>query len=444
MDAPFASADDVFRYLDSFHNMERGLPPRSFRLDRVAALASLAGNPHYGIPAVHIAGSKGKGSTSVLISSILAAAGYKTGLYVSPHVEDYRERITIAGTYLKEASYMAAGEALRKMVNGLKPGSLPGEEEPTFFELFTILAFLAYKIEGCDAMVIETGMGGRLDATNILDPLATVLTLIELEHTEYLGDTITLIAGEKAGIIKPRRPVFLARQCPEALAVFLATAEQRSAPIWYLPEAMEELDVKVDRDGTDLRLVFKDRSMFPRPLVCRLGLVGSVQGHNAALAALCVRRTFPDISDQEIERGLAAARIPARFERIAEDPPTIVDGAHTPNSVALAAETFKHIYKDGGVLLFACAAGKDADGMARILAPHFSRIYITRPGSFRKSDSESVWKSFLPFAPGAERLDDPEQALRAAIAAARERSQPLLIIGSFYLAAEVKQLMKKG
>ncbi len=437
----FKTADDVFRYLDGFHNMERGLPPPSFRLDRVAALAALAGNPHRDIPALHIAGSKGKGSTSAMLSSILAASGKKTGLYVSPHVEDYRERITIAGTYLAEESYTAAGEELRSVVRRIEAGSLPGGEDPTFFELLTVMAFIAYRNEGCDAMVIETGLGGRLDATNILDPIASVLTPIELEHTEYLGNTIPLIAAEKAGIIKQKRPVFSSRQSAEALEVFRSAAAARSAPLSYLPEETAELSARAERGGTELRVAFVDRAAFPRPLACTLGLVGAVQGENAALAALCARRCFPEIDLETIEAGLAAARIPARFELVSAGPTIIVDGAHTPNSVALTLGTFRQLYGDGGILLFSCAAGKDVRGMAEILAPHFSRIVVTRPGSFRKSDSEEIWKAFLSRSPETEHEADPEAALERARRAASDAGLPLLVVGSFYLAAVVKELL---
>jgi dihydrofolate synthase/folylpolyglutamate synthase len=444
MDRPFTNADEVFRYLDSFHNMERGIPARLFRLDRVEKLAEPAGNPHLSCPVIHAAGSKGKGSVCAMTASILSAAGLKTGLYVSPHVEDYRERITIAGAFLSESSYAAAGNELREAVRRIGPEGLPSGEDPTYFELCTVLAFLAFRREACDIAVIETGLGGRLDATNIVDPLAVILTPIELEHTEYLGGTIPLIAAEKAGILKPGRPAFSAEQVPLALEVFRRAAEERGCPLSYLPDEIRSLESAVDRDGTNIRIVYKDTSAFPNPITTRLGLVGAVQAGNAALAALTVRRTFPAVTDAEIVRGLAAARAPARFERILDDPPVVVDGAHTSRSVAFSAETFTAAYGSEGVLLFACAAGKDADTMARLLVPHFSAVYLTRPGSFRASDPEGTHKAFSAYTDKAHRIDDTEDALGAALAAAAEDSLPLLVIGSFYLAAEAKKYVRRN
>jgi len=440
---PFRNADDVFRYLDSFHNMERGVPARTFRLDRVEKLAELAGNPQACCPAIHAAGSKGKGSTCAMVASIMTVAGYRTGLYVSPHVEDFRERINLSGTFFSGASYAAAGELLRAVVEKIGPEGLPGGEDPTFFELCTVLGFLQFKQETCDAMVIETGLGGRLDATNIVDPLSVLLTPIELEHTEYLGETIPLIAAEKAGIIKRGRPVFVAEQVPEALEVFRKVAAEREAPFIYLPDELESMDVEVDRDGTSVNMTFKNRHLFPRPLATRLGLVGAIQASNAALAALCVRLTFPEINDEQIEHGLSLAGIPARFERVLEDPLLVLDGAHTANSVAFATETFDSAYGRGGVLLFACAAGKDAVSMARILLPHFSAVFLTAPGAYRKTDPEAVRAAFLrPDAPPPRWFDDTAEALNSALHHARAHKLPVLAIGSFYLAAEIKSLLK--
>jgi len=451
MHEPFENAEDVFRYLDSFHNMERGIPARAFRLDRIEKLAEAAGFPQRCCPSVHAAGSKGKGSTCAMIASILTAAGKRAGLYASPHVEDFRERINLSGEFFSDASYAAAGEELRALVDRIGPGGLPGGEDPTFFELCTVFGFMAFRRERCDAMVIETGLGGRLDATNIIDPLAVVLTPIELEHTEYLGGTIPLVAAEKAGIIKRGRPVFAAAQTAEALAVFRGTAAALDAPLRYLPDETESLDAEVDRNGTRMRVVFRDRSLFSRPLVTRLGLVGEIQARNAALAALCVRVSFPEVTDEQIELGLSRAAIPARFERVLEDPVLVLDGAHTERSVAFAADSFQAAYGKGGILLFACAAGKDADAMARILIPSFSAIFLTVPGAYRKADPDAVRRAFSATpasaaapvgAPAPFWFDDTAEALEAALSRARALNLPILAVGSFYLAGEIKSWLR--
>lgn len=435
----FTTRDDVFRWLDSFINLERGQTSRSFRLDRMELLAELAGHPERACPTVHVAGSKGKGSTTTMIASILDAAGLRTSLYVSPHVVDYTERVGLArGPFPEEVYLDAAAEAqgaLSRALHGGPDPRLPGGEEPTFFEMMTLLFFLCTRRAGCDAAAVETGLGGRLDATNIVFPQVSVLTPIELEHTEYLGTTIPEIAGEKAGIIKPGIPALLSAQREEALGVFRRVAEERGSPLRYLPEEVELQNLQVTRGGTRARLVFSDPTLFPSPLDIDLRLVGAVQAANAALAALAVRIAFPDVEDRAILVGLSTATLPARFELISTSPAVVVDGAHTAQSVSIAVETFCPLYGEGGVLLFGCALGKDVRSMARILAPRFSRVVITRPGSFKKSDPSEAYRAFSDLHPGTELVEDPEEAYRRALALATEGGRPLLVTGSFYLAA---------
>ncbi|MDR1058808.1 MAG: tetrahydrofolate synthase, partial [Treponema sp.] len=208
----FASSPEVFEWLSRFINLERGQTVKSFRLERMEILAEAAGNPQNCAPVVHAAGSKGKGSVTGMMGAILSAAGYKTACYMSPHVADPRERISLGNRFFDEKVYTEAGRELREVSGRIRrsPEKFPlfdpawGEgEEPTYFELLTLYFFLCARFARCGAMVVETGMGGRLDSTNIVDPLAAVITLIELEHTEFLGTTLAEIAGEKAGIIKP-------------------------------------------------------------------------------------------------------------------------------------------------------------------------------------------------------------------------------------------------
>ncbi len=431
---------DVFGWIDSFINFERGQNSKTFRLDRTETLARLTGNPERCCPSIHVAGSKGKGSTTTMIASILDAAGLKTGLYVSPHVVDYRERVSMARGPFEDSVYAAAGDELGAAVARAREKGMPGEEDPTFFELMTILFFLCCRRAGCGAAAVETGMGGRLDSTNIVDPLASVLTPIELEHTEFLGSTIAAIAGEKAGIIKKGRPVIVAPQQEEALAVFKSKAREMDAPILYLPEEVAVSDAAVSREGTEATLLFSDKELCPRPLSVRLKLVGEIQARNAALAALAVFKAFPSIHPETVEEGLAQATLPARFERVCDDPPTVCDGAHTSASVRLAADAFGALYGDGGVLLFGCAAGKDAAGMAGILAPRFSRVIVTKPGDFKKSDPTIAYRAFADIRGGVELVEHTGEAIEQALAEARKLEKPVLAIGSFFLAAAVRSI----
>jgi dihydrofolate synthase/folylpolyglutamate synthase len=456
----FSSSAEVFTWLSRFIKLERGQTSKSFRLDRMQLMAGRAGHPEKCAPAIHIAGSKGKGSVTGMISAVLETAGISTARYMSPHVAEYRERVSRGAGFFDEPVYTRAGEELRRLTETLMdparrefsvfhPGEAEGEA-PTFFELLTVYFFLCARQGNCRAMSVETGMGGRLDPTNILDPLAAVITGIELEHAEFLGDTVAAIAGEKAGIIKPGKPLILAEQVPEAREVFRRTAAEKRAPLWYFPETAAIENLRVHEGGTDFTLSFKKPGIFPAPLDLSVGIPGAIQAKNAGLAVLALKTAFPALDGPLIRRGLEHFRLPARFERIRRDPPVIIDGAHTPNSTALCASTFLSLYGEGGILLFGCAAHKNAREMAQLLVPCFSRIIITTPGSFKQSEPEKVFAIFEEEArkagpPGAAEKDSPvrliketKQAIRYALDLGRQTALPLLGTGSFYLAAEIR------
>ncbi|MDR1215145.1 MAG: tetrahydrofolate synthase [Treponema sp.] len=426
----FLSSSSVFKWVSQFINFERIRADKGFCLDRMWELAERAGHPERTAPVIHVAGSKGKGSVSTMIASVLSSAGFKTALYTSPHVLDFRERITWNGDFFDESVYVDAGNELLSITE-----KMGAEDAPTFFELFTLFFFLCARRSDCTAMVVETGMGGRLDATNIVRPLVSVITLIEKEHTEYLGDTIALIAKEKSGIIKPDVPLVLAEQVPEALAVFYDAVEKAdsSTTVHYFPDEAELRNIVVSRDGTDFTLVSK---LFPNPLTLSIPIPGAAQAGNAGLAALAVKTAFPNISAECISGGLRKCRLRARFERISSAPTVIVDGAHTRASIDYCVETFVSIYGHG-VLLFGCAAGKDVLSMAKILAPRFSVIVITTPGTFKESYPEKVFEVFEGINPEKVTLiKDTAMAIDKTLAIAQEKNVPVLVTGSFYLAGE--------
>ncbi|MDR0387540.1 MAG: bifunctional folylpolyglutamate synthase/dihydrofolate synthase [Treponema sp.] len=450
MQNTFSSSADVFAWLSGFINLERGQTSKSFRPERMELLSALAGHPEKSAPVIHVAGSKGKGSVTGMIAAMLGKWGKKTARYTSPHVTEYRERVTLDGGFFEESCYIAAGEELRETLrvlpeSGEKAASLfdpafPQGEEPSFFELLTLYFFLCARRAGCDAMVVETGMGGRLDATNIVDPLASVITSIELEHTEYLGNTIAAIAGEKAGIVKPRRPLVLMEQSPEALEIFRKAAADKGAPLSYFPEAAYIDDIRVDRNKTAFVLGFREREPFSGPLDLAVSIPGEIQAKNAGLAVLAVKTAFPAISREALQEGLRGFTLPARFERLTDSPPLIIDGAHTPQSTEYCVKTFTSLYGEGGLLIFGCAAKKDARAMARILAPHFSRVIITRPGTFKAGDPETVYRAFREFKDGDSLvyIADHEEAVRKLLALQQEAGLPALGTGSFYLAANIR------
>jgi len=467
LSSSFLSSNEVFEWLSNFINLERGQKPKSFRIDRMHALTELAGNPQKCAPSIHIAGSKGKGSVTSMISAILTAAGYRTARYMSPHVTDIRERICLGDSFFDEDIYCKAGDELRIITDERLPTAIKSQPaaallfdtsvqdgcEPTFWELLTLLFFLCARHAKCDVMVVETGMGGRLDSTNVLDPLVSVITLIELEHTNFLGNSIAEVAGEKAGIIKKNKPLVLAKQCDEALEVFKNKAQEMNSALYYFPDTSLLSEIKITKTGTE----FNIKNNFLGALVplhepLFLPIPGKVQAENAAAAITAINifsqkishqgTKAPRISESSIYNGLKNLKIPARFENIGKTLPFIIDGAHTPESFDLCVETFCSLYGKDSVLIFGCAADKDASSMARIAHSHFAKIIITTPGTFKASDPAKVYEAFVQFA-GKEKVSlvpDTQEAVKQA----QEFSLPILGTGSFYLAAEIRKIVVLG
>jgi dihydrofolate synthase/folylpolyglutamate synthase len=448
----FTSSADVFSWLGQFINLERGQTHKSFQLERMYIMAEIAGHPEKSAPVIHVAGSKGKGSVCSMIASILQSAGMKTAKYMSPHILDYRERITLNGIFFDEEIYIDAAYELAEIVEKLMSGEkqfdnfnpLADGEEPTFFELLTLYFFLCARKAKVDVMVLETGMGGKLDATNIVNPIASLITIIELEHQEYLGNTLAEIAGEKAGIIKTKRPIILAAQEEEALEVFINTAKLKDAPLFYFPESIEIKNITVDFRSTHFLLVDKSNG---ESLNISVPIPGIVQAENAALAYLCIKKAFPKISNENIINGISSLKMIGRFERIADNPILIIDGAHTKKSIELCSKTFTELYGIGGILIFGCAAGKDLDSMAKTLIKCFTTIIITTPGTFKKSDPKMIHETFVTLSinptPEIIFIENTNDAVHYALHLAEEKKLPILGTGSFYLAAEIKKIVEE-
>jgi dihydrofolate synthase/folylpolyglutamate synthase len=477
----FTSSEEVFDWISGFVNLERGQKPKSFRIERMEALTELADHPERCAPSIHIAGSKGKGSVTSMLAAMLTAAGFRTARYMSPHVIDIRERISLGDSYFSDDIYIFAGGELRTIAEERLPAFYNSQSsaaslfspasggcEPTYWELLTLLFFLCARKAKCDVMVVETGMGGRLDSTNVVNPLVSVITLIELEHTNFLGNTIEAVAGEKAGIIKAGKPLVLAEQCDEALKVFKEKSQEKNSPLFYFPQEVEISNVRVTAQGTDFTLSFntgknpENSSLFKTPLSLSIPIPGKVQAGNASLAIAALKTAFPQINEDAIRKGLQNLKIPARFEKITpaqdtETPPFIIDGAHTPESLALCIETFCSLYGEGGVLLFGCAADKNAAAMAHIAHSHFAKIFITTPGAFKASDPVNVYETFAEIA-GREKttlVKDTQEAVKQAVLFAKDFSKdasnlgfagkskfmPILGTGSFYLVSEIRRVV---
>lgn len=440
----FKTSEEAFKYIESFTNLERtpNLTAREYRLDRMFYLLDLFDQPQKAFKSIHVAGSKGKGSTSSFMAAALKANGYKTGLYCSPHVETYKERISAAGDFFEDSVYAKTAEEIFAAVDMENDSEgFPGGP-PTTFELLTLLAFLIFKKSGCEWAVFETGLGGRLDATNVITPEASVITVIELEHTEYLGDTIYAIAGEKAGIIKPKIPVFSAEQKPEAGEVFRSRAKASDSEIFF-PENLINSITPVPA-GKNFNQAFMIEFLDGSSTRISLKSAGDFQIKNASLAVGVLKHIMPESFDPSA--GISEVSLPGRMELMHHAQsglPVMLDGAHTVESVHSAVSAFRESQDlqpdDDSVLIFGAVSGKDVSGMAEQLQG-FKKIIISTPGSFKKSDPAEVYRVFLDLFPSAtdiKLISNPEEALQNAV----NCGLPILVTGSFYMLAEIRPVL---
>lgn len=448
------SIHSFYTWLDGFINFEKTPHKKAFSLDVIRHYAALFSNPQNACKCIHIAGSKGKGSVAAMLSALLSEVGYKTGLYTSPHVNDFRERITENGHFFSDAAYL---EAFRTLKQGITQyGTGQNAPRPSWFELVTLAAFILFKQQHLDWAVFETGMGGRLDATNIVQPELTILTPIELEHCEYLGSTIALIAGEKAGIIKAGVPVFCSRQQEAALCVFKERSAAAHAPFFYLPDFLASADYQLTGSGSEITLTFSCThpvgALFTRPIHTVLQLFTPVQAENAALAAAAFKFRFPDIPETIIERALAQAWLPARFQILSTNPLIVLDGAHTHNSIQTCIETFIALLEKATAqkdkkpaLLFACAADKKPQDSAPLFCGKVSKLYLTIPGAFKKGNLKKTVAAFTSVFSNEQQIpidasEDFTMIITKALTQSYAENLPLLITGSFYLAAEAQRI----
>jgi dihydrofolate synthase / folylpolyglutamate synthase len=438
MSGELHSPEEVFSWVESFTNLERGNLPfdkRNYRLDRMRRFLGLFDDPDEGLRIIHVAGTKGKGSTSALLASVLHAAGHITGLYTSPHVASAFERIGIAGEPPRQDLLVRLGGEVKRAIERLPEGGIPGHYDPTTFELYTLLAFLYFREAGCEEAVVETGIGGRLDATNVVMPVASVITPLDLEHTDILGDTLEKIAFEKAGIIKPGIPAFIGFQPPVAKKVFQDSCSERGSQATFLDQEVVQLATSLDAEGTTFTLRLKGGPAEEY----RLSMLGDFQAENAALAYLTLRRTRPEINGAHFREGFLRTSLPGRMELRGGEPPIVLDGAHTPLAVTRLLSSFRSVFPGDAVLLFGSVSGKNPREMARIMAPAFSRVIVSTPGTFKESNPEEVAAIFREINPATELEKDPVRALRRA----REESEgkPILVTGSFYMVAEIRKLL---
>ena len=394
-------------------------------LERIAELCRRLGNVQDSLRFVHVAGTNGKGSTSAMIASVLRAAGYRVGLFTSPYILDFCERIAIDGEPVSR-------EALCRAVEVVKPCADAMDDAPTEFELITAIAFVCFAEAGCDIVVLECGMGGRLDSTNVVaSPEASVITNIALDHTAVLGDTIEKIAREKAGIIK-NAPCVVGDLPPEAEKVVAEACRERGAELVCAASAIALENAVVSREG--ISFDHGGKRMF-------VPLCGAYQRNNikTALAAIDVlRRRDRSVTPDDVASGLRAVRWRGRFETLSSDPTVIFDGAHNPDGARGAAATLAELYPTERVILVTgVMADKDRASIAATFASACTFAYTAAPDNSRALAAD-VWASEL-CAAGLRALacGSVAEAFCRAVSDARENGGIVFCAGSLYMYAEI-------
>ncbi|MFZ5857084.1 MAG: bifunctional folylpolyglutamate synthase/dihydrofolate synthase [Chloroflexota bacterium] len=425
--------DYLYSFVDYSLKHVSELAKADFNLDRMFALMDALGNPQNAYPIIHVAGTKGKGSTSALCASALAAAGYKVGLYTSPHLEDYVERIQVDGSPLTH-------ERLVALVDEVKP-AVARIPKLTTFEITTAIGFLAFQHAGVDAAIVEVGLGGRLDATNVVTPRVSVITSLSMDHMAVLGDTLAKIAGEKAGIIKAGVPVVSSPQKEEAAEVLLRIAREKSASLTVVGRDVEFESLDSTLDGQSIRLTDVRRAT---KLDVNIPLLGTHQMINAATAYLALQTSGLSISEKDIQKGFSQVKWPARFEVARREPPVIFDSAHNDDSFARLCETLETYFPARPVyLILGASEDKNLAGMLRELKPKIRKLIVTRADHPRALEVEKIQGL-------ADTLEVPNEAVTpvsAALARALELSAKdgsiVLSAGSMFVTAEVMAAWKK-
>jgi dihydrofolate synthase/folylpolyglutamate synthase len=452
--------DAALAWLYGRINYERSAIPayrvQNFKLERMRDLMRRLGDPHVRLPVIHVAGTKGKGSTSTMLASMLTAAGYRAGLYTSPHLERTEERLVVDGQICAPQEFVELLNVVHPAVESMDEEGerCTGPGSPTYFEVMTASALVHFARRKVDAVVLEVGLGGRLDSTNIITPAVSVITSISFDHTRQLGNTLALIAGEKAGIIKAGIPVVTGVTEAEPLEVIERVAAENNAPLLKLGRDFSyTFEPRADLHSADKLLRGRVHYQGKQCLAdLELGLIGEHQAANAAVALAtleCLSTQGWKFDETALRRGLREARCPARIEVLRVQPTVVIDTAHNAASIAAllkeldASQDFVRRH-----LVFACSKDKDAEEMLRQLSPHFDSIVLTRflnnPRSVPPEELYELAARVEAQAAGhsAQLLlaPTPVEAWQQALAIA-SREDLVCVTGSFFLAAELRSVI---
>ncbi len=388
------------------------------------------GNPQDHFACIHVAGTNGKGSIASGIASILNAAGYRTGLYTSPHLVSFNERISINGKHISNTRVVKAYEAVQRVHRGSR--------EPTFFEFATAMALYDFDREGVEWAVIETGMGGRLDATNIVQPAVSIISNLSLEHREYLGNTLAQIAREKGGIIKKDVPLITGVRQPSALSVLNGIAAANSAPVYRLGK-----DFRVRRNSKNSFTYIGVQNRWPG---MKTNLMGRHQVDNAAISlAACelLNRSGVSISEKSCRQGLRDLRWPGRLEIVHERPRIILDGAHNLVAARNLASFLAHETDQRPItMVIGILDDKPYQAMLSALVPLAQKVIVTRPKIDRGLPPETLYTEALQYGKALARFPDVQQAVQHAVNQAAPEDV-ICIAGSLYVVGEAKAFLAR-
>ena len=388
-----------------------------FGLDNIRALLARLGNPQNAFRAVHIAGTNGKGSVTAMVDEVLRRAGHRSGRYTSPHLIDLSERFVVDGRPIGAAEMRRSASDVHAVIEAMiGDGTLPAK--PTFFEATTAMAFDLFRKMRVEFAVIEVGLGGRLDSTNVIEPIATAITSIDFDHQQYLGDTLAEIAGEKAGIIKPGVPVVVGRVAPEAYAVIARIARERGA------ELILADDKTTENEGI------------------RVGLRGEHQVANAAVAIgilESLERSGVAIGKQAIADGLANVSWPGRLDhrQLSDGREIVFDAAHNPAGARALTSYLRGLGGPKPTLVFGAMRDKDVDGMLEVILPEVDRVIVTRPSNSRAADPDELASRIRRLAPSLQ--VDVIQSPHDAVERATTDSPFVVVAGSIFLLGDIMQ-----
>lgn len=452
-----AALDWLYGRINYEHRTPAPYAESHFRLDRMRRLLDRLDRPDAHLRIVHVAGTKGKGSTSAMLASVLTDAGYRVGLFSSPHLDRVEERIAIGTRPCSAEQFVRLVGQVAPVVEAMDRQALaadgPSDRGPTYFEVLTALGLLHFRQQQVDLAILEVGMGGRLDSTNVCTPVLSIITQISIDHTQQLGSTLLSIAREKAGIIKPAIPVVSGVTEREPRDVIRRVAADRGASLIELGRDFRyscrpagrltgEYGVEVDVETIPARC--RDRRRVSHQL--RVGLLGRHQAANAATAVAALeelQRLGVPVPRQAVRHGLARVRLPARIEVLSERPTIVVDAAHNPASAKALIEVLDQCrVASPKTLVFAASRDKDIAGMLSVLGPHFDRIVLTR---YRTNPRALDLQQLFELATSVTETncvtrETPQQAwdyLRSGMTT----DETVVVAGSFFLAAEMRRLI---